>query len=95
MNNTELEKKALSVASDLLREKGYISFVDVFMKLGYLDPKDYENWRWKRIPYLEKSITVNLKKISIIMKAIRQNSQKGKLKSGWTGFDNTCFSEHL
>jgi len=25
----------------LFREKGHVAFVDVFMELGYLDPKDY------------------------------------------------------
>jgi hypothetical protein len=74
------------VTGPLLREKGYISYVDVFMKLGYLHPKDYENWRRKRVPYLEKVIKVNLGSINFVMKAIRKNSLNGKLKPSWTAY---------
>lgn len=86
MNNKELLKKVLSVTGPLLKEKGYISFVDVFIKLGYLDPMDYEDWRRKRIPYLEKVIKVNLKKINFVMKAIRKNSMNDKLKQSLTAY---------
>ena len=47
----DLERALSPITSELLREKGYIGFVDVFMKLGYLSQSDYENWRFKRVPY--------------------------------------------
>ena len=65
--------------SDLLKEKGYISFVDIFMKLGKLSKEDYEKWRFKKVPYLEKVIKVNLNKISFVMKTVQRNSKKGGL----------------
>jgi hypothetical protein len=37
MNRQQLQSRLSTVTSELLHEKGYISFVDVFMKLGYLD----------------------------------------------------------
>ena len=86
MNRKELHKKLSTVTTELTREKGYISFVDVFMKLGYLDTKDYELWRMKKIPYLEKVIKVNLGKINFIMKSVPKNSLNGKLKPSWTGY---------
>ena len=86
MNRKELEKKLGSVTSELLKEKGYIAFVDVFMKLGYLDLKDYEAWRMRKIPFLEKVIRVKLTKINFIMKTVKRNSQNGKLKESWTGY---------
>ena len=86
MNRKQLHAKLGEVTSALLKEKGYISFVDVFIKLGYLDPKDYENWRMKRIPYLEKVIKVNLGKINFIMKSVRSNSINGNLSPSWTGY---------
>ena len=76
----------MQATGPLLKEKGYISYVDVFMKLGYLDLKDYEDWRRKGIPYLEKVIKVNLARINFVMKAIRQNSLNGKLKPSWTSY---------
>ena len=86
MNRKQLESKLGVVTSGLLREKGYIAFVDVFMRLGYLDPKDYENWRMKRVPCLERVITVNLSKINFIMKTVRRNCRNGNLKENWTGY---------
>ena len=42
--------EALSaVTSELLKEKGYICFVDVLMKLDYLSQSDYEHWRFQRV----------------------------------------------
>lgn len=86
MNQKDTAKKLGAVTTELLREHGYISFDDVFMKLGYLDPKDYENWRHKRIPYLEKVIKVNLGKINFIMKYVRKTAHLGNLKESWTDY---------
>ena len=86
LNRKQLQSKLSIVTSELLKEKGYISFVDVFIKLGYLDPKDYENWRMKRVPYLERVIKINLRKINSIMKTVRRNSLDGKLEPSWTGY---------
>jgi len=88
MNRNDLLKQARIAADELLKEKGYISFIDVFMKLGYLDKKDYESWRMKKIPYLEKAIKINQAKISLIMKDIKNNSLNGNLKFSWTAYNS-------
>ncbi len=59
MNHKDLQNKLSVVTTELIREKGYLSFVDIFMKLGYFDVKDYELWRVKKFPYLEKVIKIN------------------------------------
>ena len=56
------------------------------MKLDYLDPKDYEDWRMKRVPYLERVIKINLGKINFIMKTVHQNCLNGNLNPSWTGY---------
>ena len=86
MNKRDLTTKLSTVTTELLRERGYISFDDLFMKLGYLDPGDYEAWRHKRIPYLEKVIKVNLGRINFIMKHVRKTSRLGNLKESWTDY---------
>jgi hypothetical protein len=86
MNRRELESKVNGITGKLLREKGYIAFVDVFMELGYLSQKDYEAWRKKRVPFLERVITVSLGKISFIMKTVIRNSRRGNLRESWTGY---------
>ena len=60
--------------------------IDVFVGLGYLNAKDVESWRMKRIPYLEKCMSVNLSKVSFIVKTVRQNCINGKLKPSFTGY---------
>lgn len=86
MNRRDLQKKALGLTGELLREKGHIAFVDVFMKLGYLDQQDYKAWRHRRVPYLEKAIKVNLAKINVVMKAIINNSRNGRLRESVTSY---------
>ncbi len=86
LNRKQLQTNLSTVTSELLKEKGSISFVDVFMKLGYLDPKEYENWRMKRVPYLERVIKINPGKINFIMKTVRRNSLNGNLTPSWTGY---------
>ena len=48
-NRQDLVRALSAVTSELLKEKGYLCFVDVFIKLGYLSKSDYENWRFKRV----------------------------------------------
>ncbi len=45
----DLERALSPITSELLNEKGYIAFVDIFMRLGYLSQSDYENWRFNPI----------------------------------------------
>jgi hypothetical protein len=66
LNRREIEKRLSGITSNLLREKGYISFVDVFISMEKLSKEDYENWRFKKVPYLERVIKVNLAKINLL-----------------------------
>jgi hypothetical protein len=88
VNRRELENKLGPITSVLLKEKGYICMIDVFVKLGYLAEKDIEAWRMKRIPYLEKCINVNLGRISFIVKTVKGNCTKGKLKPSYTVYNS-------
>ena len=86
MNRRELEKKLSPITPSLLREKGYISLIDVFIALEYLAEKDVESWRMKRIPYLEKSIKVGLSKIRFVNRTVRENCRKGGLRESHTAY---------
>ncbi|MDH3605329.1 MAG: hypothetical protein OEU26_37525 [Candidatus Tectomicrobia bacterium] len=83
-NRQDIEKALGTIISELLKEKGYICFVDVFMKLGYLSKSDYENWRFRRVSTLERVLRVNLSRINFIMKTVRRNSLSGHLKPSLT-----------
>ncbi len=60
--------------------------IDLFVELGYLDSKDVEAWRMKRIAYLERCIHINLSKISFIAKTVQRNSRRGKLRASYTAY---------
>jgi hypothetical protein len=83
-NRQDIEKALGTITSELLKEKGYICFVDVLMKLGYLSKSDYENWRFRRVSTLERVLRVNLSRINFIMKTVRRNSLNGHLKPSMT-----------
>jgi hypothetical protein len=84
MNRSELKQAALSATGQCLKEKGYIAMVDVFMVMGKLTKEDYERWRFRQVPYLERVIRMNLSKISEVLRAVRDNSRKGELKPSRT-----------
>jgi hypothetical protein len=83
-NRRDLERALSPITSKLLKEKGYLCFVDVFMRLGCLSQTDYENWRMKRTPYLERVLRLNLPTINFVMKTVRRNSLNGRLKPSLT-----------
>jgi hypothetical protein len=88
MNRTEILSKLSNVTSRLLKEKGYISPVDVLLQIGWLDRRDYEAWRLGKIPFLEQAIMANLAKINFMMKTLRTNSLHGGLKPSWTAYNS-------
>ena len=89
MNNKELEKKTTAIINSLIYEKGYICSVDVLLRLEYLSQKDYEDWRFGRVPYLEKVCKVNLKKLSLTNKIIRKFAEQRQLKKSWTAYNQS------
>jgi hypothetical protein len=86
MNRVELKKRVGNVGTLLIREKGYIAPVDVFMRLGLLSVKDYEAWRSGSVPYMEKVCGANLGQLSFIMSLLRENAAKGNLKPSFTAY---------
>ena len=84
MNRDELVASMNRATTELLREKGFVSFVDVLMRMGKLTREDHDSWRMKRIPYLERAIRLNLSQLSYLLRTLRQNAVKGKLKPSKT-----------
>ena len=61
MNNKELEMKVKQFTSEPAYKKGYVCSVDVLIKLGYITEGDYQEWRFGKIPFLEKACQGNLR----------------------------------
>lgn len=87
MNNSKLENEVKRLVHQTRFEKGYVCTVDILMQLNYLTKKDYEDWRFGRIDYLEKVCQVNLSKLTLINRLIRKYSTGLSLKSSWTGYN--------
>ncbi len=87
MNNKDIDKEVKRLVHQNRYEKGYVCAVDVLMQLDYLTKKDYEEWRFGRVDYLERVCNVNLSKLTLINKLIRKYSAELDLKSSWTGYN--------
>jgi hypothetical protein len=87
MNNSDFEKKINNYGKELIEEKGYICSVDMLLKLRYLTKKDYDDWRFGKVAYLEKICSINLKKLSTLNKTIAKISKQWNLKESWTAYN--------
>lgn len=84
MNRRDLITQVTEASSKLLKEKGYISVVDVLLEIGKLSRQDYDDWRFRRVPYLERVINGGLGKINTVLRTIQKNSHHGNLKPSKT-----------
>jgi len=87
LNNNDIDKEVKRLVHQNRYEKGFVCVVDVLMQLDYLTKKDYEDWRFGRVDYLEKVCNVNLSKLTLINKLIRKYSTELDLKGSWTGYN--------
>ena len=69
-----------------IRKKGYAAPVDVLMDISVLSKKDYEDWRFDRVVFLEKVCKADLRALSEIMKEMRAYAEKNNLKPSWTHY---------
>ncbi len=60
-----------AAVAQLLKDRSVILPVEVLMQMGCLTKEDYENWRFGRIPYLERVIRCNLSKVNRILHILR------------------------
>lgn len=86
MNRNDLIQKMNNVSSELLREKGCISFVDTLLAMGVLKNEDYEAWRFRKAPNLEQMIAVNLSKINLMLQTLHHNAMKDGLRPSKTEY---------
>ena len=82
----DLIAKMNEASFELLREQGYMTFVDVLIALGKLTHEDYERWRFRRIPCLEQAVTINLAKVNTLLRPIHENAKHGGLRASRTAY---------
>ena len=72
--------KVTKAAHECLKEKDFITPVDIFIKTGLLTEENHNNWRMTKIPYLEKVINCNLSKINRILRILKYHAIDMDLK---------------
>jgi hypothetical protein len=87
MNNLELDKKVKQLVHSNRFEKGVVCSVDILLQMDFLSKKEYDDWRFGKIEYLEKACKVNLSKLTLINKSIKKHSLDIGLESSWTGYN--------
>lgn len=76
----KMSYRVAGVAGEIVSQQGYVSVIDLFLKIGWLTPDKLTEWKRGRVPYLERVITANLSKISRAMKEFRSWAIHSKLK---------------
>lgn len=86
VNRDDLIIQMQEASAILLEEKGYVSFVDVLMRMGLLTKAENDAWRSGRTPCLESVITVNLTKINHLLRSFQQHARTGGLRPSKTAY---------
>lgn len=84
MSKDDMRKKIWSCAGQLVDEKGYVSPLDLLVRMERITQKQVEDWRFKRIPYLERVTAGNLSKMKFILDELRAFGKTAKLKPAQT-----------
>ena len=84
MNNEQLQVKLHQAMQKQCEAQGYATPVDVLMDIGVLSRKNYEDWRYGKIPFLEKACTINMHKLSYIMREMRVYARENQWKPSMT-----------
>ena len=77
-------KKVTIAVGQLLKDRSVVVPVEIFIQMGYLTKEDYENWRFGRIPYLERVIKCNLSKANRMLRILRLHAEDRGLRSSHT-----------
>ncbi len=78
--------RIVKAVDGLLREKGFVAPVELFIRMDLLSPESVENWRRGRIAHLERAIRCNLAKASRILRILRMHAQDLELKPSHTEY---------
>src|ERR1700687_4313766 len=76
--------RIVKAVEGLLREKGFVAPLELFIRMDLLSPESVENWRRVRIAYLERVIRCNLSKASRILGILRMLAHDLDLKPSLT-----------
>ncbi len=70
-NQSALERRVAQAASAALAQRSFVTAIDVLVGIGWLVQARVDDWRHRRLPFLEAGVQTNLSKISAAMRALR------------------------
>lgn len=86
MNRQELNKKVDQIVKKLIAGKGFVAPLEVFLRLGAVRPEQVEEWRFGKVPYLERVLRGNLSQFNFILSLIRKQARELELKPSHTAY---------
>lgn len=84
MGKKKIDTNVRYYATVLLEEKGYISPIDLLIKMERITVKQVEDWRFKRIACLERVAVSNLSKLNRILEALKKFALENGLRPSET-----------
>lgn len=88
-SNYQKDKVFPSIAkavTEILLSGNVVTPVEVLLRLQKLRKQDYENWRFGRIPYLERACTANLSVLCRILRILALHMQAMGLRPSQTAY---------
>ena len=80
MNGEELRARVRESMFRQCHMRGYAAPVDVLMDIGALSKKNYEDWRFGRVDTLERVCSMNLSKLSAVLREMYACAKAQSLK---------------
>ncbi|WP_051359577.1 hypothetical protein [Paucisalibacillus globulus] len=86
MSKQKIEQQVNRYAIELIKEKGYVSPIELLIKMERLTLKQVEDWRFRKIPYLERVTNGNLSKLNYTLQVLKRFAAEMKLKPSITSY---------
>jgi hypothetical protein len=86
MSKQKIQQQVYRHATELMKEKEYVSPVDLLIKMDRLTQQQVEDWRFKKIPYLERVAVGNLSKFHHVLLTLGGFAKERKLKPSITTY---------
>ena len=94
MNDKELVSKVRSSMYGQCRSRGYAAPVDVLIDVGILSKQKCEEWRFGKVPFLEAVCNINLHKLSLVLRVMRQYASQQGLKASFMYYKRWGAKKH-
>ncbi len=72
--------------AEILKTSNYVAPVELLLKIQRLTKQQYEDWRFGRIPYLERVSVGNLSKLNRILRLLERHAKDLGLKPSHTAY---------